>query len=108
MSFVLSEERRVFWPVIINEPVDGGKVQRRKIELQFRIVDCDDWDESGESILDALMNNITGWKGIELQDRTPVEFSDEALMSLLKLPYARTAIWNTYIGEVLPGSSSKN
>ncbi len=108
MAFVIGKKKSVWWPVIILEPVNGGKVQRLKIELQFDIEDPDEWEETGDSIDQVLKRVIGDWKHVEAEDKTPVEFNDETLKSLLSLSYARTAIWAAYTGEVLPGAPSKN
>jgi len=108
MSFVLAEEKRVKWPVYINEPANGGKTTRRKIEIEYLIVDPEDWEGESRSVSAVLMENITDWDGVENPDKSPVEFCDENLSTLLKVPYARNAIWETYIGQVLTGAELKN
>jgi len=108
MAFILSEERRVFWPVVISEPVDGGKVSQRKIELEFVICDPEKWDGSEETVSEVLQRSITGWKHVMADETTELSFSDERLKQLLRLSYARTAIWKAFTGEVLPGAAAKN
>jgi len=108
MGFIVGNKKSVWWPVIINEPADGGKVQRRKIELKFDIEDPDDWEKTDESIEQVLNRVITGWNHVDQAKDTPLPFDDESLKGLLKLSYARTAIWAAYTGEVLPGAPSKN
>jgi len=108
MSFQLTQERRVWWPVMISVPANGGKTERRKIELQFIIDDPDAWAESDISIMDAMKSNIVDWREIEDEHKEQIPFSDDALAQLLRISYVRTAIWNTYTQEVLTGGGAKN
>ena len=108
MSYNLTEDRRVMWPVTINEPADGGKITRRKIDIEFRIDDIAKWEETGESVKDVLTRNIVGWSGLQNSKKEPVPFNDETLEQLLTDPYALPAIWNAYLNEVLAGAEAKN
>lgn len=108
MPFVLTKEKIVKWPVYIDEPANGGQSTRRKIVLDFLIVDPATWEETGESVNEALLAVIKGWEGIENPDHTSVEFCDENLDALLKIPYVRAAIWQTYLSEVVVGGIAKN
>lgn len=112
MPFVLNEEKKVWWPITVDEPANKGKTTRRKFELEFIIENPEDWGEPGtadeEKMGDVLSRVVTGWKNVTYEDGTEVEFSTDNLMRLIKPVYVFSAVWQAYTQEVILGAPAKN
>lgn len=111
--FIVNEEKKVWWPVTVHEPVDGGKTKKRKFSLEFVIEDPKDWgdadDADAESTVDVLARVVTDWKGVGASKDEPLEFDSETFKTqMLTKTYIVSAIWNAYMFEVLAGAEAKN
>jgi hypothetical protein len=104
--FVLNEERIVKWPVVVEVPVDGGKVEEQQFEMTFRLLPGDQVKEVKD-----FADVILGWDGVQSEaadgTRRTLEFSAQALERMLGIPYARAAIVRAYIA-CSTGATRKN
>jgi len=123
MSFILTENLQVYWPVIINTPADGGKVKQHKIELRFIVGSTDetedflnrlqgiarDIDEAAAAakVRALWADKITGWKHVMGAKKTALPFNSSNLENLLKLPFVIAAIFPAYT-ECCQGIEAKN
>jgi hypothetical protein len=114
--FILVEDRKVWWPVAWNAPVDGGKSAEAKFDMQFVLIDTDRYDELetrardvddltpedlkiqglAERKAELLSPLIADWKGVANPDKTPIEYSVEALARLLRQPRTFRAVLDAY------------
>jgi hypothetical protein len=43
--FTIMNNPIVWWPVVINMPIDGGETSKHEVSLQFEILTEDEYDE---------------------------------------------------------------
>lgn len=110
--YVLQDEFKVWWPVVIPVPSDHGKTQKHEIELQFVVENPDNWGEIGsvdaESTEEVLKRVTVDWKHVNDANEQAIPFSAEKFSKLFAAIYAQKAIIDAYMHEVVPGIDSKN
>jgi hypothetical protein len=101
--FKMVEQRKVWWPVTWDCPVDGGKVSKTQIQMQFILINPDDAqslidraqsldeDEAGskpasERKAELLLELIADWKGVGDEEGQAVEFNRDALARFFRMP----------------------
>jgi len=107
MAYVLQKERKIWWPVIILEPVDDGKVEERKIKLLFTIEARKKWTET-DLVSDILKRVVAGWEFVTDANGDAVPFTKKNFEELCEDERAEMAIWKTYDEQVLAGAPAKN
>jgi len=92
--FKLAEKHTVKWPVTIRKPIDGGKVENNKIEVEFEILATDVFEQANKEgdFLDRVLIAINT---PIFQGETELAF-EAAKKSLLRISYARTALTEAY------------
>tara|TARA_B110000211_G_scaffold127978_1_gene146995 strand:- start:2272 stop:2595 length:324 start_codon:yes stop_codon:yes gene_type:complete len=106
--FQLQEELFIWWPVTISVPIDGGKVSAHEIDVQFELVEEDEYKAAAQvSDLAVLELIVKDWKGIKTPDNKDLAFSLENLAALAKKPYVRRALIMTYL-QAEQGAPIKN
>lgn len=70
-------------------------------EIQSRLK-----NDSEGSIIDFVSSVVTGWSGVKDADEKPLEFSEDNLRRLCKIPGVGLIAFRTYIAEV--GAKEKN
>ncbi len=82
------------WPVVINVPLDGGKVERRTFTARFRLLRPDD--------LDAVMADNKDGRGLERMywigfgKDEDMQLTPEVFKISLDLPYFRNGLQAAY------------
>jgi hypothetical protein len=111
---------QVNWPVIIESPADGGKVDRDKVTVRFEIIPAVDAQKllnpSSETVLSGLLAGddadasagflkrvVVGWEETDFG----APFGEEALLNLLTYPFARNALLAAY-SDAAQGRKAKN
>lgn len=108
--FKVLKNRVLWWPVIWEMPVDGGKTETAKFEAQFRLVDLGelrtllfDIEQAENSDTDyidrcrEIVSRFTlNWRGIADADGKEMEFSAANLTGLLSIPIVFSAILAAY------------
>lgn len=122
--FKVVKERLVWWPVVWDVPVDGGKVEQAEIKVRFRLIDLsqlgaitaeiDALDRSDEKVVDrqcrVVMQLATDWEGVVDASDTAMPFSEENVRALMSIPALFGAFIQSYRGCVagLPETRAKN
>jgi hypothetical protein len=114
------EPLRVRWPVTFTPPVDGGGVACEVVEVQFEILPAAEFNrllagESREGMVKLILAGedpdaavaiirrvVTGW-----DEEALGPFGAEALVSLVRYPFARTNILDGY-NQAAQGRRAKN
>lgn len=118
--FVIVKERKVWWPVAWNVPLDGGKFKEIKIDMQFMLLGTDDGlsltqdaaaidtddDPEGRPLslrkADFLLRFVCDWKGLgqpsddDPKRNVPLDFSRDALAMLMNMPATFQAVIEAY------------
>ncbi|WP_150113738.1 hypothetical protein [Colwellia psychrerythraea] len=106
--FQLKKTNIVWWPVTINEPVDGGKVTEFPCQIQFELLDQKEFDElslKGDIVL--LSSVVKGWQEILGANKKDLPFTKKNIDAFLQVPYVRASLFNAYLGAV-SGAPVKN
>lgn len=107
--FTIRKDRKVWWPVIINEPRDDGSGETEEVtfEAQISLLKRSDWkrlenqrsDRKQDKIAEQiLLDHIHNWRNgpvNEAGDQVP--FSRDTLQSLLDDPLVIGALVNALI-----------
>lgn len=111
--FKIDQSISYSWPIKVELPADGGKVEVHTFDGHFkrlsqeRIVEINKAAESGDmNELDLSKEVLVGWKGIFEGDKE-VPFSEEAKEKLLNIAMVPKAIVIAFY-ESLAGAKRKN
>lgn len=121
MAFKVGSNRKVWWPVEVNVPVDGGKADVQKFEAQFEVVPQKQADEivSGaaddKDLLARVLLGLRQEKKKETDEDAPIQdesgnpLAFEAAKALmLDEPYVRAGLYAAYWAAANGGGRRKN
>lgn len=120
--FKIVKERRVWWPVIVKAPADGGKTDKHQFRMHFIVRNLDDQrslakdaeakareatpdrdnQKLSEIYAEQLMAIADDWQGVEAEDGTKLDFSQDNLALAMSVPGAFDAVLEAY-GECVRG-----
>lgn len=112
--FKMVEQRKVWWPVVWDAPVDFGKTQSVKIEMRFVLIGPDDAEAIVQAALaldneegsdrpmsdrkaEALKDLIDDWKGVGDDEGNAVAFDADALARFFRMPGTFMPVLNSYV-----------
>lgn len=116
MAFRVSNNAVFRWPVKIStpSPKGAGKFDEHTFEAEFKYLTQERIDEliklaRAEEINDnqVLDEVLMGWKGVQEEDGTEMEFNPTNLENLLQVPGMRSAIVQAFFTS-LSGARRKN
>jgi hypothetical protein len=92
--FKLTAVRKIWWPVVVQVPDDGGKVQKFEFDAEFEIPSLDEHDEFTGAGGDALKRWMTGnVKRVKTEDGVEDEPNGEATKAkLLSIAHVRNGL----------------
>jgi len=106
--FKLLKNNRVYWPVTIHQPADGGTTTQHKCQVEFEIKEQDIFNQlANEGDQTLLTNLVTGWRGIGDENGDEMEYNQENLTALINIPFVRTGLIRGYM-EAASGAPAKN
>ncbi len=108
--FKFTQNPKIWWPVTISYPIDGGKVGKATFEAHFQVKDADELGDLGVgafSDVEVLSSVLLGWKGVADEEGNEIEYSDENKEMFLKNPYVRKHTALAYL-ECVNGAKRKN
>lgn len=115
--FKVVSERKVWWPVKVAVPADGGNVDDQEFQLLFRVRDVDGNRELlasapaigpgdtgakplSESYAEFVEQIATDWKDVESEERSgpdgALAFNRSNLVQVMKVPGAFMAVLEAY------------
>ena len=103
-------EKKVKWPVRVQEPVDGGKTEESEFIGHFVLLDQKEYDKAMSDKLsdpEFIKKFLKGWEGLTDEDSTAIPFNDDNIELLASLPYCRRALLTAY-HEATSGIAVKN
>ena len=122
--FKVVKERLVWWPVVWDVPVDGGKVEQAEIKMQFCMVDLnhlnkllsdiEKLEQDEAAIVDQWLNIVeriaANWQGVVDDADQVLDFNPDNIRLLLSIPGTFNAIFTAYRGFInaLPETRAKN
>ncbi len=101
-AFVFVRGATTWWPVNWNEPVDGGSVAAKTIELRFKRTP---WGEELAALfrletVEFINAVATDWRGIADDAGRPVPFDDEAIIEMAHRPAFAEALGPAYLAFI--------
>lgn len=123
MKFVVTRNRRYFWPIKVRMPTAdmrrAGNVEEFTFRAEFEAIDTDEARQIREEVNalpaderharqnDLLLRVVVGWdEDIVDEDKQPVPFETETLAQLLKNQWVSVAFWRAW-GESMSGDSAR-
>lgn len=116
MAFRFNKNSTFHWPVVLMVPSSkgAGKYDKQTFEAEFKYLSQERIDEiiksarsdeiNDNQVLDEVM---MGWKGVQEDDGSELEFSPSNLEMVLQIPGMRSAIVSAFF-ESLAGARRKN
>lgn len=98
MAFQLVKTRKVWWPVTISVPQDGGTIAQMQCKAQFEILQQDEYDKLyNGKVADFLKRVVVDWdESIQDEQGHPLPFDEQAASDLFSIPYARQGFVDAY------------
>ncbi|MBO0346044.1 hypothetical protein J0X15_12495 [Roseibium sp. CAU 1637] len=102
MQFRLSDTYAFWWPVTVKmpDPDKPGKVLDQSFEAQFLMIGSERLaalDGEGGDQHAVLKEVWTDWRGVEDENGSEAEFSDEARDRCLDYAHVRLALYTAYL-----------
>lgn len=111
--FKISQSDTYTWPVVIEVPADGGRVEKATFDAQFKRLTQSRIEEIRKAIereeirdVELVQEVLTGWAGV-IDDNGPVPYSEAARDLLLDIPMVAGAIVLALF-QSLSGAKRKN
>lgn len=112
--FVISQKQSYTWPVVVELPVDGGKIEKQTFDAEFSRVPASRITEIKEAITkgevtdtDLAKEVMIGWDGITDDNGNAVPFSERSRDQLLEVQLVAGAVVLAWLGS-LSGVKRKN
>jgi hypothetical protein len=98
------QPKLVWWPVVIQEPKDGGRAVQHKVEVQFEILDESEKDQLIDTGGDQFLHRaVRDWKHFEDADGSAIECTEESRSEFFELSYVKTALLQGYFVAAVGG-----
>jgi len=108
MFKLIDDPELIWWPVVIEQPADGGAVNKHKIECQFLLLDEDAYAEHAvQGDAKFIRHTLRDWKLVADEKGNDIPFSKKALGQLIARGYVQVAIVRAY-NEMRLGYVRKN
>ena len=112
--FVISQKQTYTWPVTVEFPIDGGKIDKQTFDAEFkrmtqtRIHEIRSMIERSEVTDTELAREVlAGWEGVNDGNGEPVPFTERSRDQLLDVPLVASAVVFAWLGS-LTGAKRKN
>mgnify|MGYP003386941793 CR=1 FL=1 len=99
--------KKVWWPLMIQVPVDGGKSAQHKIEVQYEVLPQSEVDAVVNDSAAFFERTLCDWRMVADDDGNAMECNDENKAAMFDVPYVRSAILTGYF-EAAAGGRRKN
>lgn len=99
--FKVTKEPKFTHDVTVQVPVNGGK-REETFKATFKVVDMDAiGDTFGSEGQEALLKRVLcDMSDLEDEAGNPMDYSDEIRDQLIKIPYVRAGLLNTYMSAI--------
>lgn len=112
--FIISQKSSYTWPVTVEFPVDGGKVEKQTFDAEFkripqtRINEIHEVVQKGQTSDPELAREVLiGWSGVNDGNGEAVPFSEGMRDQLLDIPLVAAAVVMAWLNS-LSGAKRKN
>ena len=109
---VLAKDKKVWWPVKVRIPVDGGKYQEQEFEAQFRIIGQSEVEgfapaQANRRTIEEALVDTRGIRADADANSQDLPFDADLKAALLEQPHILGGLTSAYI-EAIAGRRSKN
>jgi len=113
-AFVFAEDGRVWWPLVVNVPTDGGKTEEKRPEVLITVPTVPKLQEleKADDPIAALLTLVHDWRNIAVakgktDKSTPLKFTKANFMAVCGLPFFLAALRRA-LRETAAGAEAKN
>jgi len=130
--FIISstKDKTINWPVKVEIPADGGKINKFEFTGTFKLLDDDerealaaeaklsepdaaDDEPTGawkERAVDNILKTMTDWKQVVDEAKTPIAFNRDNLLTAVRGVHGVSLLRaiNTALAEIVTGARAKN
>jgi hypothetical protein len=126
-----TKDKTINWPVKVEIPADGGKINKFEFTGTFKLLDDDerealaaeaklaepdssDEDEPTgawkERAVENILKTMTDWKQVVDQSKNPIDFNRENLLTAVRGVHGVSILRaiNTAMAEIVTGARAKN
>jgi hypothetical protein len=126
-----SKDKTINWPVKVDIPADGGKINKFEFTGTFKLLDDDekealaaeakqneadanDSDEPDnawkEGVADRILSRMVGWKQVVDESKNPIDLNRVTLLGILRSPHGMSILAgiNRAMREITFGAREKN
>lgn len=108
MAFKLAETDYVWWPTVIEVPVDGGDTSPHQLEAQYDLLSQDEYNKLNNDDIVFLIRVVKDWKDVTDHNDQPLPCTKENKLKMFKSRgYIRLGFLNAY-HEAVTGIKAKN
>lgn len=116
MAFRFNKNATFHWPVVLMVPSQkgAGKYDKQTFDAEFKYISQERIDEIVKSARAEEINDnhvldevLAGWKGVQEDDGSELDFSPSNLDMVLQIPGMRSAIVGAFFAS-LAGARAKN
>lgn len=105
MSYVFVEEPRVWWPVKVRIPQDGGTTEIQEFEARFRIVPSslfsDLLAQGPKAVIESVLED---WRAVTNIEKKELPFSPANRTAFMDYSYLLQALSEAYADAMLAGA----
>jgi len=106
--FKLKKENVVWWPIVISQPADEGKVDEFECDVQYEILPQDEYDElSAKGDTALLMRVVRNWRGLGDDKGENLTTDDDSKKAMFAFGFVRTSFLKGY-WSCCSGAPAKN
>lgn len=100
--FKLAAVKRVWWPVVVEIPLDDGRTRKEEFDVELEILGQAEHEELVLATGRLLNRVLTGWRRVKNEDGTDdLPFTEENKAALLNIPYVLKALSKAYVDASL-------
>lgn len=108
MTFVRSKAKSCRWPIVVEEPADGGKWTQQSFTGIFKRLGRSDFNALIELGDEAVIQEVLeGWDDLKEESGEPIPFTTETVAEMSNDTYWSRGVIKSYF-EFLNGGKEKN
>lgn len=99
MAFKLVQHLEITWPVNVEQPVNGGKVERSEFTAKFKVLTDSEFEKlanKAKTDVELVNGFLIGWSGLVDESDQEIPYTAANTKALLGFPFVKNAIMKSY------------